>query len=70
MAHSVLRRDPAKRAIIPTRRGEFPTLEFDRATHRERNRVERLISRLKRYRAIATRYDKLAAVFLATVTIA
>ena len=33
-------------AIIPTRRGEFPNLEFDPAAYRERNRVERFINRL------------------------
>ncbi len=57
-------------AIIPTRRGEFPNLEFDPAAYRERNRVERFINRLKQFRAIATRYDKLAAVFHATITLA
>jgi transposase len=31
---------------------------FDRATCREGNRVERFINRLKRRRAIATRYEK------------
>lgn len=57
-------------AIIPTRHGEFPNLEFDRAAYRERNRVERFINRLKHFRAIATRYDKLAVVFRATITLA
>ena len=56
--------------IIPTRRGEFPNLEFDRAAYRERNRVERFINRLKQFRASATRYDKLAAVFHSTITLA
>jgi transposase len=32
--------------------------------------VERTINRLKRYRRIATRYEKLAASYLALVTIA
>ncbi len=43
---------------------------FDRATYRERNRVERLINRLKQFRALATRYDKLAEVYHALLTIA
>lgn len=58
-------------AVIPRRQTESCRgVRFDRAAYRERNRVERLINRLKQYRAIATRYDKLAATYHATVSIA
>jgi transposase len=58
-------------AVIPRlktepRRGA----RFDRAAYRERNVVERTIRRLKRHRAIATRYEKLAAHYEALVVIA
>jgi transposase len=43
---------------------------FDKALYRERNRIERMINRLKQNRAIATRYDKLAARYAAMLTIA
>ena len=36
-------------------------------SYKERNRVERLINKMKQFRAVATRYDKLADAFLATV---
>ena len=38
--------------------------------YRERNLVERLVGKLKEYRRIATRYDKLAASYLAFVQLA
>jgi transposase len=58
-------------AVIPRqttepRRG----VRFDRLAYAERNRIERLINRLKQFRAIATRYDKLAVRFHAMITIA
>ena len=57
-------------ATIPQRRGERPQRVFDRALYRERNRVERCINRLKQYRRVATRDEKLAVTYLAMVTIA
>ena len=42
-------------ALIPRKKNERPQRRFDRTTYRERNAVERLINRPKRYRRIATR---------------
>jgi len=55
--------------VIPTRHGERRNPRFDRAAYRERNQVERLINRLKQYRRIATRYEKLAVVYHTMLTI-
>ena len=42
---------------------------YDKARYRQRNQIERLVGRLKRYRRIATRYDRRAAYFLAAIHI-
>jgi transposase len=49
---------------LPTRCGKLP---FDAQRYRHRNRIERFFNKLKQFRRIATRYDKLAQTFLAAV---
>lgn len=56
--------------VIPTKSNERPQCAFDRALYRERNLVVRCINRLKQFRRVATRYEKLAIKHLAMVTIA
>lgn len=62
------------RAVIPRRRDQRPDdgrhAPLDRATYHGRNRVERLVNRLKQYRRVATRYEKRALHYLAMLTIA
>jgi transposase len=68
-----LRRDLRRRGIrpiIPQKRNERPAYLMDWSRYRERNRIERLVNRLKHNRRIATRYDKHAASFAAFVTLA
>ncbi|WP_405814250.1 transposase [Streptomyces sp. NBC_01390] len=47
-----------------------PDLLFDRQIYRQRNIVERCFTRLKGFRGIATRYEKTATSYEATVTLA
>jgi transposase len=58
------------RITIPHRRNEQDSGPFDSAIYRLRNRVERLINRLKQFRRLATRYDKRAANYRALWLIA
>ncbi len=57
-------------AVIPYRADEMGDHAYDREAYRERPVIERTINRLKRYRRIATRYEKLARSYLAMVMIA
>ena len=53
--------------VIPSKANRIAPRQTDFALYRERNLVERFFCRLKHFRAIATRYDKLANTFLAAV---
>ena len=68
-----IRRYLAVRGIgitIPRKSNEKHRGKFDKEAYRKRNRVERLINRLKQYRRIATRYEKRAANYKAFLLIA
>jgi transposase len=68
--HTIPERDDqqANRARRGAGGGRPPA--FDRERYRQRNQVERLMNRRKQFRAVATRFDKLADRYQATITIA
>ena len=43
---------------------------YDKEIYKERNRIERFFNKLKHFRRVATRYDKLLANFMGFVKIA
>ena len=53
--------------VIPPKANRRTPRDCDFALYCERNLVERFFNKLKHFRAIATRYDKLARNFLAAV---
>ena len=57
-------------AHIPTQRDRKVQRSIDPAIYRQRNQVERFFCKLKHFRRIATRFDKLARNFLAAVLLA
>ncbi len=56
--------------VIPANPARKEPAPLDRDLCRLRNQVERLVNRLKQFRAVATRYDKTAESFLAFVHLA
>ena len=50
--------------VIPPRRNRKEMREYDKHLYKERNLVERLFQKLKHFRRIATRYERLAQNYL------
>lgn len=56
--------------MIPGRRSRKRPIRHDQRRYRERWRIEATVGRLKDFRRVATRYDKLAINFLSAVILA
>ena len=65
-----LARDLGYRPVVPPPSYRNPTRTYDRELYRRRNEVERFLCRLKRFRRIATCYDKLDLIFLSFIHLA
>jgi len=57
-------------AVIPPRSMRKSKRTYDQELYKERNQVERMFNKLKHFRRVATRYDKLAIAFLSFIHIA
>jgi transposase len=51
--------------VVPPKSNRITPWEYDRALYKKRNEVERLFRRLKGFRRIFSRFEKLDIVFLA-----
>ena len=60
-------KDP--KPIIPGKRGRKRKIRHDKRRYRERWRIEATFNRLKDFRRIATRYDKLARNYVSAVAL-
>ncbi|MFD2054861.1 IS5 family transposase [Mesorhizobium calcicola] len=56
--------------VIPPKRNRKVQRQYDRDLYKERNRIERFFNKLKQFRRVATRYDKLLANFMGFVKLA
>ncbi len=62
--------DQGAEAVIPCNPTRKKLIQYDAIAYRQRNLIERMFGRLKDYRRIATRYDKLARNFFSAALIA
>jgi transposase len=58
------------KAIIPSTASRRTPYPLDRTAYRRRNVIERLFCKLKNWRRVATRYDRLARNYMATLALA
>ena len=56
--------------VIPPKSNRIVQRSFDQHLHKNRNLAERFFCRIKQFRRIATRYDKLAGRFASFVVLA
>lgn len=57
-------------ACIPSKNNRKNPRNYDNLLYKERNQVERMFGKLKEFRRIATRYDKLVRNFMGFVKLA
>jgi transposase len=57
-------------AVIPPKSNRKEPREYDQELYKARHLIENFFAKLKQYRAIATRYDKLARTFLGGIFLA
>lgn len=57
-------------AVIPPKSNRLDFILYDKESYKQRNKVERLFNKIKQFRRVATRYEKLKANFLAFVIVA
>lgn len=57
------------KAVIPSNATRRTPYTLDRAIYRRRNVIERMFGKLKNWRRIATRYDRLAKNYLAALAL-
>ena len=57
------------KVVIPSNATRNKPYPLDRAAYRRRNLIERMFGKLKNWRRIATRYDRLARNYLAAIAI-
>jgi putative transposase len=68
LREAVLKREAEP--VIPSKSNRRTPIAYDKALYEERNLVERFFNKLKQFRRVATRYDKLLANYRGFVLLA
>ena len=55
--------------VVPPKRNRKNPWEYDKKLYKRRNEVERYFLRIKRFRRVFTRYDKLDVLYLGNLTL-
>ena len=58
------------RPVIPPKSNRLDIIVYDKESYKQRNKVERFFNKIKQFRRVSTRYEKLKANFLAFVLLA
>ena len=56
--------------VVPPKKNRKDPWEYDKELYKERNQIERYFLRIKRFRKVFTRYDKLDSIFLSVIMLA
>jgi transposase len=62
--------DRGTKPVVPNRANRLQPFSFNKTTYKKRHRIENAFGRLKDFRRVFTRYDRLARNFLASVCLA
>ena len=57
-------------AVVPSKKNRKLPWNYDKLLYKQRNNIERYSLRLKRFRKVFTRYDKLDSIFISTIFLA
>lgn len=56
--------------VVPLKKNRKDPWDYDKDLYKRRNEIERYFLRLKRFRKVCTRYDKLDSTFLSIIMLA
>ena len=65
-----LGKDLGYEVVVPPKKNRLQPWEYDKEAYKQRNKVERLFRRLKGFRRVCTRYDKLDVIFKGFICLA
>jgi transposase len=56
--------------VVPPKKNRKESWKYDKEMYKRRNEIERYFCRIKRFRKVFTRYDKLDIIFISVIRLA